>query len=488
MSLAAAYRSRRQSTRGDPPGHPGVLVTVCLGVGLATLGSTIVNIALARMGQDLHTGLAGLQWIANAYMVIYAALLLPAGGLAGRLGRRGLFLGGAAALTVGSVCCAAAPDLATLLAGRVCQAIGAAALVPATLAIVPAEFPGRRRRTRAIGCWAGSASLGMAAGPLAGGLILDVAGWRGIFAFVAIACAAMIGLGWRMIAPARHGAAPAPEPADVRGAAAITICLAALSFAVIQGQPAGWTSPAVLIAFGVATVSMAGFGMLERRSVHPLMPLTAWRIPRFVAANAGGISYGIALNGLLFYLSLFLQQVQGRSALDAGLVFLPLTGAMAVTGPLAGALTARLGQRAMAVAGMMIAAAGVLALAVIDPGESTVSLAWRLAVAGVGMGMMSTPLSGAMITALPEGAAGFASAMYNSSRQVGSVLGIALLGVILAADQRAPRAAVAGEHAREFTTGLHLALFAAGLALLATAVACAAMMPGRRPARIGGRA
>jgi len=498
MLLAASYRSRHRSARADPPGRPGALVTVCLAVGLATLGSTIVNIALPRMGQDMHTGLAGLQWVANAYMVIYAALLLPMGGLTDRVGRRGLFLGGTGILVVGSAWCAAAPDLALLLAGRVVQAAGAAGMVPATLALIPAELPDRRRRARAIGFWAGAASVGMAAGPLAGGVILlaggvilDVAGWRAVFAFVTLAGAAMLAMGWRLIDPARHGRTAGTGSADAAGATAVTVFLAALSFALIQGQPAGWSSSAVLIAFAVAASSLAAFIVVERlregHGTQPLMPLTAWRIPRFVAASVGGISYGIALTGLLFYLSLFLQQVQGRSALGAGLVFLPLTGAMAITGPFAGEFTARYGLRTMAVCGMTVAAAGVLAVAVISPGESTASLAWRLAVAGVGMGMMSTPLSGAMITALPDGSAGLASAMYNSARQAGSVLGVTLLGVILAAGRAPAGVTAAGHPGQAFTDGLHQAMLAAGLTLLVSAAASAVLMPGRRSFTPGGQ-
>ena len=193
------------------------------------------------------------------------------------------------------------------------QAVGAAALVLAMLALMPAEFPDRRRRARAIGWWASTASMSMAAGPLAGGAILDVFGWRGVFGFVALASAAMLGMGWRLIDPARHGRAKKTGSADVGGAVTVTAFLAAPSFALIQGQPASWTSPAVLGAFAVALGSLVAFLLLEhcraRRGAAPLMPLKVWRIPRFVAANAGGITYGLALTGLLFYLSLFLQQV-----------------------------------------------------------------------------------------------------------------------------------------------------------------------------------
>jgi EmrB/QacA subfamily drug resistance transporter len=452
----------------------GALVTVCLGVGLTALGSSIVTITLPQIGHGMHAGLADLQWVANAYTVTYAALLLPAGGLTDRIGRRSLFLGGTAAQAVGSAWCAAAPDLALLLAGRVVQAIGAAAMVPATLALVSAEFPDQRRRARAIGWWAGAASAGLAAGPLAGGVILGVAGWRAAFAVVTLAAAVLLGIGWRLDRAA-GGRTPGAGPADASGAVAVTVFLTALSFALIEGGPGGWASPAVLIAFAVAAGSVAAFGVLERRVRRPLMPLTVWRIHQFVAANAGGIAYGAALTGVLFYLSLFLQQVQGRSALDAGLVFLPLTGVMAITGPVAGRLAPLAGQRGMAVAGMTIAAAGVCSLAAVGPRESTAALACRLAVVGLGLGLMSTPLSGAMITALPARSAGFASAMYNSSRQVGSVLGVTLLGVVVAPGQPA----AAGPSGLAFTRGLQMAMLAAGLALLASAAAGAALLPGR---------
>jgi MFS transporter, DHA2 family, methylenomycin A resistance protein len=178
---------------------------------------------------------------------------------------------------------------------------------------------------------------------------------------------------------------------------------------------------------------------------------------------------------VLFYLSLFLQRVQGRSALDSGLVFLPLSGTMAISGPVAGRLTAAFGQRVIVVAGTVIAAAGVLSLAAISPDTSVASLAVRFAIAGVGMGLMAAPLSSAMIASLPSGSAGFASAMYNSSRQVGGVLGITLLGVILATRLHAST----GQQALAFTSGVRLALFAAGLALVASAVTSGALIRGR---------
>ncbi len=435
--------------RDHAPGRSGALVTVCLGAGIATLGSTIVNIALPRMGQSLHTGLAGLQWVVNAYLVIYAALLLlllllllPVGALTDRIGRRGLFLGGVAALAAGGAWCAAAPDLPVLLAGRVVQAVGVAALVPATLA----------------------------AGPLAGGVILGAAGWRAVFGCVTLAGTAVLAMGWRLIDPVRHGRGEPAGSLDVAGSAAITVFLAALSFALIEGQPDGWASPAVLVSFTIAALTLAWFTVVERRRAarggRPLMPPGVWRIPRFAAANAGAIVYGIALFGVLFYLSLFLQDVQGRSALGSGLMFLPLSATGAVAGPFAGRLTGRYGQRTVAVAGTALAAAGVLSLALISPGSGVASLAWRFAIAGAGMGLMSTPLSSATIGALPAGSAGFAAAMYNSSRQIGGVLGVTLLGVI-----------VASGHG--FTSGLRLAMLAAGLALIASAAASAILMPGR---------
>jgi EmrB/QacA subfamily drug resistance transporter len=464
-------------------GRAGVLLTVCLGVGVATLNSTIANIALPQIGHSMRAGLTGLQWVANAYMVIYAALLLPAGRLADRMGRRTLFLAGASILTAGTACCAVAPGLGLLLAGRAVQAAGAAALVPATLALLPAEFGGWRR-ARAIGWWATAASAGMAAGPVAGGIMLAVAGWRSVFVLTVIVGAAAVALGRWLISPARHGRAALTGRAgspDVVGAVAITIVLGACSFGLIEGQQAGWASAPVLAGFGAAAAALGAFAAAEqaraRRGRQPLMPRGVWRIPRFTAASLGGLVYGLALFGLLFYLSLFLQQVQGRSALQAGLVFLPLTSTMAVTGPLAGWLTGRYGQRATAAAGAAVAAAGVLCLAVISPAESVASLAWRLALAGTGMGLMSTPLSSATIAALPEGSVGFASAMYNSSRQAGGVLGIALLGMLLAAGQAAARAAAAGP-GLAFTHGLRLALVAAGLALAASASASALFLRG----------
>jgi MFS family permease len=382
----------------------GVVLAVCSGVGLATLNATIVNIALPQIGHGMHAGLTGLQWVANSYMVVYAALLLPAGSLAARLGRRRLFLAGTALLT----------------------------------------------------------------------------GWRSVFVAVAAAGLATLVIAWTRISPARHGGAAAAAWQDVAGAVLATACLAALSYALIEGQDQGWSSRGVVTAFAVAAGALAAFAVVERRrsrvGAATLMPPGVWRIPKFTAANAGGVVYGVALFGILFYLSLFLQQVQGRSALASGLVFLPLSGAMAVTGPFAGRLTARYGQRAVLTAGTLIAAAGAVSLAAISAGDDIAWLSWRLLITGAGMGLMAAPLSSAIISALPERAAGFASAMYNSSRQVGGVLGIAALGAIVAAGRAAP-----GTPAAVFVHGLRLAMLAAGLALLASALISAVWLrDGRR--------
>jgi EmrB/QacA subfamily drug resistance transporter len=512
---SAATRVAPERRRG---GTGGVLPAMCLGLMLTMLNSTLVNVTMPAIGASMHASVTGLQWVADIYTLTYASLLLPGGALGNRLGRRAAFLGGIAVFLVGSLLCALAPSLPVLLAARVVQALGVAVMLPQTLAILVHEYAEPAARSRAIGVWAGVASLGLAAGPVLGGLVITVADWRTGFYLTLVLAAVALVLGHRVIPRARHGRPAAGPAVDPLGSALGVLWLGALVYGLIEAGDHGWGSPVIVASFAVALAGATAFVVTQhriaRRGGRPLMPLHLWRAPGFVAANAAGLVYFFTLFGILFYYSLSLERQQDRSPLVTGSLFLPMTVCMAALAPVAGRLVARVGTRATLTGGLLIAAAGCLALARQPDNAGLPDLGWRLSLVGIGAGLMSATMSNAAVSSVPAEHSGTASAVHNTCRQIGASLGIALLGVVLNARQQAAlarpskalgapaRTAVeaaaragradpgqaaphlpaplrrtidAAAHAG-FTSGLHTAMLLTALALLACAAAAAALL------------
>lgn len=510
----------------EPAVHPGagrVLTAMCIGLMLSMLNSTLVNVTTPQIGTELHASVTGLQWVADIYTLGYAGLLLPGGGLGNRLGRRTAFLLGVGIFLAGSLLCAFAPSLPVLLGARVVQSVGAATMLPQTLSIVVAEYRAPAARARAVGVWAGVASLGLAAGPVLGGLSLAVADWRAGFGLVVVLAAVAWGLAHRVVPRERHGRPAAGHPLDVPGAVLGVLALTALVYSLIEAGSYGWAAPRILAGYAVAVAAAACFAVVElhtaRRGGHPLMPLAMWRSGGFVAANAAGLAYFLALFGILFFYSLELQQQRGYSALATGALFLPMTALMALFAPVAGVLTSRLGLRPVLTLGLAVAGTGCLLLALEPYGDGLLGLEWRLALVGAGSGLMSSTMSNAAVSTVAPPYVTMASAVHNTCRQVGSALGVALLGAVLRARQsahldgaltqvqdRAARAAVAAAAkdgstvpadaaphlsaavrtavndaaGQGFQAGLHLAMLICALALFACAVASAALLRNRR--------
>lgn len=459
------------------PGWP-VLLAVCTALGLATLSSTIVNVALPSIGTSLGGGLSDLQWVANAYTLVYASLLPAAGPVGDRLGRRRLFTAGLAVFSVGALACALAPNLPALVVLRLVQATGGAAITPVGLAIIASEFPDPSVRARAVGVWAGVASLGLAAGPVVGGVLIAHGAWRSVFWLVGLVGLVAAPLAWRLIPPTADGHPEYVAPLDPGGVVLAAGFLAGLSFGLIQGQVDGWTSGSILASFGLSTGCLTGFLVLEaHRGRRALMPLSVWRSPPFIAANLGGAVYFLSLFGILFFFSLYLQEVGGDSPLRTGLIFFPLTAVMAVLAPLAGRAVALLGVRLVVVVGFLIAAAGTTSLALLPAAAGAGGLVWRFVITGAGFGLMSAPLTAAAVGSLPRSSGGLASSVYNTFRQVGAVLGVALLGAVLTARQHSAHLAPPAA----FLAGLHAAMSVATGCLLGCAVACALLLRPQAP-------
>jgi EmrB/QacA subfamily drug resistance transporter len=465
-------RQRPGSDDRRPTGSAAVLTAVCLGLMLSMYNATVVNVMLPDMRVALHASETGLQWVAALYSLCYAALLLGGGALGERLGKRMTFLGGVALFTIGSAACAAAPSLGLMLAARAVQAVGVAVLIPQTLSILVTEYTDPARRARAVGIWAGAASLGLAAGPVVGGAITSVANWRAGFLLSVVLGLIAFALGFRVISRGRYGQPTHPVTPDFMGAGLSVLTLAALTYGLIESATLGWGSPLIIGALVLTAAAAAGFIATQhtavRRGRQPLMPLELWRSGRFIGANLSAIAYFIMLYGILYFYSIDLQQYKHYSTLAAGLTYLPMTILMALLGPIAGRLSARFGTTLVMVAGLLLAAAGSLALALLPTDGSVLNMGWRFALIGIGAGLMNSPMSNTAVSSAAARHSGAASATHNTFRQIGGTLGVAALGVIVAAGHHATTGASAA-----FPTGLSHAMtaVAAILALCAVFVA-----------------
>jgi MFS transporter, DHA2 family, methylenomycin A resistance protein len=489
-------REGRPPQRPRPPGHdrrpPGsaaVLTAVCLGLMLSMYNATVVNVMLPDIRASLHASSTGLAWVAALYSLSYAALLMGGGALGARVGKRATFLGGVAVFTLGSAACAAAPTLGFLLAARAVQAVGVAALIPQTLSMLVTEYTDPARRARAVGIWAGAASIGLAAGPVVGGAITDVANWRAGFLLSVALGAVTVALGFRVISPDRYGRPAHPAAPDFTGAALSMLTLGALVYGLIESATLGWGSPLIIGALVVAAVAAAGFIAAQHRAAgrgrQPLMPLELWRSGRFVGANLSALAYFIMLYGILYFYSIDFQQYKDYSTLAAGLAFLPMTILMAALGPVAGRLSARFSTTPVMVAGLITAAAGCLSLAQLPADGSALDVGWRFALIGLGAGLMNSPMSNCAVSSADARHSGAASATHNTFRQIGGTLGVAALGTIVAAGHHAAAGSAAAGSA-PFTSGLSHAMAAAAVLLALCAVIVALLgrkrSHGRHPA------
>ncbi|WP_284744039.1 MFS transporter [Amycolatopsis sp. RTGN1] len=439
-----------------------LLLTMCAGMFLVQLDVTVVNVALPAIGADLHGGLAAQQWVVDGYAVVLAALLLTGGALGDVFGHRRVVLAGFVLFGVASAACGLASTAPWLVAARAGQGLGAALLLPGTLAVITNAYPGHAERARALGVWAGVSALALAAGPVLGGAIVSAAGWRPVF-WLNVPIVLAAALATRRLAP-RGDRAPGRR-VDVAGVATAAPALGAGVYAVIGGSV-----PAAV----VAVVALAAFLAVERRGPDPMLP------PDVVRRTAGANFVAAAMNfvgiGAILVLTLYLQGVRHASPLTAGLEVLPLFGPLSVLAPISGRLTGRFGPRPLMVAGLALGALGMLNLVRLNGNSGYPDLLPTLLGLGIGMGLLTTAVVTAAVGGIPPERAGVASGINNTARQAGGALGVAVLG------------AVAGEPGGRFLEGLHRAgLIAGALWLLAIGVTVAGVRAPRdnRVARAG---
>jgi DHA2 family methylenomycin A resistance protein-like MFS transporter len=446
----AAAQSREASPRA-------VLVVMCVGYFLVLLDVTIVNVALPQIGRGLGASVSGLQWVVDGYALALATLMLAGGTIGDLRGHKRVVLTGLVVFGAGSLACGIAPGVGVLVAARVVQGVGAALLLPGTLAIISHAFPDGPAQARAIGVWAGIGSLALPAGPLLGGMLIDVFDWRAIFLVnVPIVVVALVAAA-RVV---RESTGDGSRRLDGAGVGLGIVVLAAITFACIEAGRAGVASVPVLVAAVVAVAALVAFIRVERaRGAAAMLPLALFRRPRFTVANAGAGTMNLCTVGTLFVLTLFLQSVQGRTPLQAGLALVPLFAPLAVIAPLAGRIVSRIGPRVPIAAGFAVAAAGLALLVASEAGSGYLPLLVAFLLWGIGLGFVTPAVVAAAIAAVPKARAGLASAISNTARQAGGAIGIAVAG------------AVAGSPARggAFVSGLHAVALAASVLYLVAA-------------------
>ncbi|WP_329030985.1 MFS transporter [Streptomyces sp. NBC_01423] len=451
--------------------HRAVLLTVtCLGQFMVLLDNTIVGAALPDMQHGLHIELTGLQWIVDAYVLLVAMLLLSGGVFGDRFGRKRVYLTGVAVFTAASAMCAFAPSLGWLIVGRVLQGVGAAALSPASLALLAAAYPVPQERVKAIGLWAGLSGIGLAAGPVAGGALTDAFGWPAIFLVNLPIGVILLVAGVRSLDESRNPGAPT---IDIPGTVLSVLGVGTMTYGLIEGGARGWTSPLILGSFTAGALLLAAFVAVEARRSAPMLPLRLFRERLFTVSNTAMVVVGFALMGSSFFFSQFFVYVQGSSILRAGLQTLPMSLAMVVVSPYAGRLAARYGFRVVVTAGLALAGLGLLGLGSVHADTGYEDVWWRLAVVGTGFALTMSPLTGAAIQAVSAQEGGLASGISSTTRQIGAVLGVALLGAVVRTRQSG---------GASFEAGLDSAFTTAGAVILATAVFTGLWLAKSRPA------
>jgi EmrB/QacA subfamily drug resistance transporter len=404
------------------------LAVLCLSLVVLAMDNTILNVALPTLARDLGATASQLQWMVDAYILVFAGLLLTMGAAGDRYGRKLALDAGLLIFAAASAASAFAGSAEVLIAARAAMGIGAALIMPATLSIITNIFP-PAERGRAIGVWAGVAGLGIVLGPVIGGWLLEHFWWGSVFLVNLPVVALAMLAGWPLVPNSRD---PNATPLDPTGAALSITALVTLVYGIIQAPEQGWTDPVILGAFGLAAVLSAAFVWWERRVQHPMLPMEFFGNPRFSVASGAIAMAFFALFGSVFLLTQHLQFVLGYTPLQAGVRVLPVA-ALAVAAPLAARLTERVGTKLVVSAGLLVVAGALWLLSTVEFGDGYGRVAAALALLGCGMGFVMAPATESIMGSLPLAKAGVGSAMNDTTRQVGGALGVAVLGSILAA-------------------------------------------------------
>ena len=472
----------RRASRPTPEHRSLALFALTLGVFLVTLNVTVVIVALPSLQSDLGIGTDEAAWVIDAYNLVGASLLLSAGFLADRFGRKRMLCTGYALFTIGAFACALAPGGTWLIVFRVVQAIGGTALTPTSLSIVANLYPEPRERARAIGLWGISSGVGTGLGPIVGGALTEWLGWRSVFVANALAGLVALVIVLRVVPRSRSAVA---RRIDVAGQLLVTGFLATLTYALIEAPRYGFGSTRILVAFVLAAVLFVAFIVVELRVAEPLVDLGFFRDRQFAGAIFLSVATFFTFGGFIYFNALYLQDIRGYSALAAGVLTLPAAVPALIGGPLSGYLVGTRGPRGVLVGGMLVLGAGVGSLALL---AEDAAVGWLLAsylVVGAGYGVLSAPVSTVAVASMPRDQAGVAAGLASSGRNVGVVFGIAVLGVIV--NGRVPAMLAPGDGVSDaalsafrnlYVDALHAAyVVAAAVAVVGAVVAALTMRP-----------
>jgi len=454
------------------------LAAMCFALFMIMLDNTVVNVALPSIQQSLHLKISELEWVVTGYALTFGALMLTGGKLADLFGRRLIFVVGLAIFTGSSLACGLAGGASVLIGARVVQGIGAALMNPATLSIITVTFPPRQRGT-AIGIWAGVSALALAIGPLVGGLISQRINWNWIFFINIPVGVAGIAAAYAFIDESRDTSHE--QKPDIFGLVTSALGLFALSYALIESNNYGWTSTRILISFAVAALALTAFILVELHQRLPMLELGLFRNRVFAGANTVMLLVGLAMFGVFFYVSLYVQQVLGYSPTQAGASFLPWTILIILLAPVAGRYSDRIGPRPLVTGGMVVLAGSLVLFARMGVHETFWGLLPAMLLGGVGMSAAMAPVTAAAMSSVRPDKAGVGSAVLNSMRQVGGSLGIAIMGAIVASGISA---SLKSGHPRPeaFMNGFHHALdVAAAIAIVGAVLAVATLRKVHHP-------
>jgi EmrB/QacA subfamily drug resistance transporter len=445
-------------------------VAVSLANFMAYLDNNVTNVALPTIQRSLHLSVSGLEWVVSAYLLLAAGLILVGGRVADVYGRRRAFIVGLIVFTLASLAAGLAGSGGVLIGARAVQGLGAALLMPTTLAIIVAMFQDVRERTMAIGIWGAIGALALAAGPAIGGLVAQHLHWGWIFLINVPIGVVTLALGMWSVTESRAPLGAGGRRLDLPGVVTSALALFALTYALIQGHDLGWTSPVILASFAFAAAALAAFLIVESRAQNPMVPLPLFRSREFSGGTGTMMIWGFGILGIYFFTSLYLQVILGFSPTKAGLSFVPMALSLAVFSALAPRVVTLLGRHRTVALGMGIMVIGLVLFARQGAGAGYGSLMPGFILFGVGSGLMQVPLTNAIMDAAPPAQSGIASALINASRDVAGLLGVTVIGAVLRTVQSSALrggtssggAFLDGYHAGLWVT---IAMVAAGVAL-----------------------
>jgi EmrB/QacA subfamily drug resistance transporter len=415
-------------TSGGVSPHYGMAV-LCFVLFLTFLDNTVISATLSNVQSDLHAGVSQLQWVVSGYALAFASLMLMCGTLGDLYGRKKMMLIGVVVFCAGSVIAAVAANTATLIAGRVVMGIGAAASEPGTLSMIRHLYPEREVRARALGIWAAVSGLALALGPVIGGVLVGLWSWHAVFWFNLI-FGALAFVAAAIVLP--ENSDPVRARLDLPGFVLGALALGSATFATISGETAGYRAEWILALYGFAVLTLVAFVLVERRAQNPVLDVKLFRRPAFAGANTVAFTTYFGIFSIFFFVALYLEVVGSQSPYGLALDFLPLTAGMVIASLLTGRWVAAWGAKIPMAVGCVIAGAGILLTDLnITPRAGLAQVGWTLAIAGIGFGIAIVPVTSSALSSVPSEHSGMAASATNTSRELGAVAGVAILGSIV---------------------------------------------------------